>query len=903
MKSKKTLPLLLITTLMTVACGSSGFNMPNVSGHYTYLSYIETNPKTWNTHNWESSDESYITSFTEMGLYDVILNEEKNGYQIVCEMAAEMPVDVSKSIENVEEVVEKYNYQGNISEGCIWDIALNQDACWEDGTPIDSETYVESLKRQLDPKMVNFRADSFYSSSLVVANAERYYKSGRATIEPLYSHINKETGAIDFNDTGIYYINMAAYSPYGASVFAGDTSDTSFYTVLNNRGTDGTDACELAAERMTDAIRYYCWKYTDHAGDYKSDWEEIDSKTNEGFSKLSSIKEEMMDVDIDIREFSKKTVRVRTKLHNSGNENEGTEIYSEELFKKDLQTFVGEISSLSNKSFAWMLPLSGKIMNATFDDFDAVGIEALDDYTIRLYLTKPISALDLKFSLSSNWIVNVELYDSLTKTISSTKKATTYATPSTGVKGYMSYGPYKLTKYESGKSFTIDKNEKWYGYTDGKHEGQFQMDTVYTRIMTDHNTIVQEFLNGRLDDLSLNRSDMKKYGNSNRLTSTYESYTQKISFNSDRSKLAARQTEAGTNKTILANYNFRKGLSLAMDRNSFASNTTAGSKGFTGLLNDLYLTDVEAGEMYRSTDIGKSVYNSVYGELGGNPYSQDYTTSSLSEDSCGYNIDQATYYVAQGIKEELSDSKDGHLKEGDTITIEFRVYDNTAETTVNMVNFINESFKKVVEFANAKLIEEGTIKSGGEIKITVDSEKDEDYYNTAKSGGYDMIFSTWGGAAINPIGLMQVYCDATFESCCEYGFKGKQDKTNLWIDLDKDGEVDAGENKTFHSWWTEASNITENDEYHSEKWYETHNKLVTILAGLEVGILNRYEAIPLVARATASLNSFKIENGSTNYINLVGYGGIRHMTFNYDDAEWNAFVKQNKSRLSELYAQ
>ena len=124
----------------------------------------------------------------------------------------------------------------------------------------------------------------------------------------------------------------------------------------------------------------------------------------------------------------------------------------------------------------------------------------------------------LKFSLASNWLVKVDLYDSLIVETSAGLVSTKYATPDEGVKGYMSYGPYKLTKMEAGKSFLIEKNDKWYGYTDGKHDKQYQMDAVYTRIITDHNTALQEFEAGRLDDFGLNRNDMKKYGNSSRLT-------------------------------------------------------------------------------------------------------------------------------------------------------------------------------------------------------------------------------------------------------------------------------------------------------------------------------------------------------------------------------------------------
>ena len=734
--------------------------------------------------------------------------------------------------------------------------------------------------------MVNFRADSYYKN-LVLANAERYFKQGRETVEAAFDYIKDDGSYTDANfaANGVWYINLAKYTPYVASIFSGTSGDEGFYTVLNNRAGESTEAVELAAERITLGCAYFAWQYCDHEGDQAKDWEDVKE-----YKDLSKVDKDMLNYDMNLDDFDNNEVRT-TKVRGSHSYDD-SEVYTQELLKKDIRTVVAGLARSSggkwNKDWSWKLPLFGTYFNDYEESFSNVGIAKVSDYKIKLFLSKAVTELDLKFSLSGNWIVDVELYDSLKVTTAAGLVSTKYATPGGGLDGYKSYGPYKLTKFEDGKSFLISKNDKWYGYTDGKHEGQFQMDDLYTRIITDHNTALQEFLKGNLDDFDLNRTDMKTYGNSSRLTQTYESYTQKISFNSDRAKLLSRQKTTG-NKTILANYNFRKGLSLALDRNNFASQATAGSKAFTGLLNDLYLTDVEGGEMYRNTPQGKSVYDMVYGELGGNPYEEGYTPTALDAKSNGFNLNMATKFVADGIAEEIASDKEGHLKDGDFIDLEFRVYDNESEATIDMLNFIEAAFKDVVAAANAKL--------GTNITIGIEAIKDENYYSTARNGNSDLIFSTWGGAAINPVGLMQVYCDSTFTDCCEYGFKGHQNDVTIEIDSDGDG---VKESKSFNTWWTEINSLTENDEKGSEAYIKKHNKILNVLAGLEAGILNRFEAVPLVARATSNINSFKIENGSPTYINLIGYGGIRHMTFNYDDAEWAKFVEEH-TNLSDLY--
>jgi hypothetical protein len=250
----------------------------------------------------------------------------------------------------------------------------------------------------------------------------------------------------------------------------------------------------------------------------------------------------------------------------------------------------------------------------------------------------------------------------------------------------------------------------------------------------------------------------------------------------------------------------------------------------------------------------------------------------------------ATHYVAKGLEEEAASTTDGHLAANGKIGLEFRVYDTESEATQEMLAFIRSAFNKVIEEANKKLSSSYTIE--------ITAQKDEDYYNSAKSGNYDMIFSTWGGAAVNPIGLMQVYCDKTFESNCEYGFKGKQDSVMVEIDADEDG---TPESKSFNSWWTEIDGITENaKDYGSEAWTKQHRYILNVLAGLEAAYLKRFEAVPLVARASTSLNSFKIENGSKTYINLRCCCGRRYLAVNMDDYDWNKFIK-SKEYSKDLY--
>ncbi len=925
--------------LTMTGCGNT---TENTDAEYTYNTYLSTSPSNWNVHNWQTNDESYVTGFTEMGFYDAVLNDTKDGYNFVTEMAAEMPIAVEPGSLSDEELDTYYGEStGNVASNMVWDIKLNQNAVWEDGTKITAQEYVDSMELLLNPKYANFRADSYYNGNMILVNAENYYKQGRQTIESFYKYMADTDKGYVKDDSGFYFLNLGKGSEDGdyiSTIFSNSDSSTSLYDVLYQYSTtSGYESIKLPAERIINAYAYYMWKALDHSGSSdKNDWAKVKDPTNVSSTMME---DDQVDLDLDLLDNGFKIVtstdeseigttgKIMTiKSTNPGKDSEGKEKsvwnednieeYSSDDLKADLKACVKAISSrntYANKSWAWKLPLRTYVYTYEGAAIDAneIGIRKVDDYTIRFYLTKAITPLNLKFSLTSNFLVNVDLYKKLTTDLANGTKATTYA--SNSVNNYMSYGPYKLTYFETGKEIRIERNEKWYGYSDGAHENQFQMDRIVTNIYPSHDTAMQQFLAGKLDDIDLTVNDVRQYGTSSRCTTTYESYTQKLSFNSDRATLLDRQKNtAGTNKTILANMDFRKGLSLALNRTQFAAAATSGSKGFTGLLNDLYLANNATGETYRNTDQGRSVYGKVYGHLGGNDIDET-TGTALSEDAVGYNYTLGIKYVTKAIEEELKSTEEGHIKANDTIAIEFRVYDDTSENTIAAFNFLQTAWTGILADVTTQLIADGAINSSDRINIAITMVKDQDYYTTAQNGRYDMIFSTWGGAAINPYGLMQVYCDNSFTQTCEYGFKGKQSETKLDIDLNGDGTIDpTTETRSFNKWYDDMNNSDEfseaaygdevaKDDPNYEAWNKVHNQKLTVLAGLEAGILNRFEAVPLVARGSSSLLGFKVNYATDTYVSLIGYGGIRLMTFNYTDAQWSEFCAKYNNSLSDLY--
>ena len=73
---------------------------------------------------------------------------------------------------------------------------------------------------------------------------------------------------------------------------------------------------------------------------------------------------------------------------------------------------------------------------------------------------------------------------------------------------------------------------------------------------------------------------------------------------------------------------------------------------------------------------------------------------------------------------------------------------------------------------------------------------------------------------------------------------------------------------------------------------------LTALGAVETAILNQYYSIPVYSRYAASLMGYKVDYVSYEYNTFMGYGGIRYMTYNYDDTEWAAFVAANGGTLN-----
>lgn len=740
-------------------------------GNYTYNTYtITSGVRTLNVHEWELADESDIQFQTMRGLYDIIYSKDKD-YEYINEMAAAAPEDVTADYAGNE----TYGIPADAKEGYAFKIQLRKDACWEDGTPINADTYVYSWKQLIDPAMANYRATSLTEGTYAIANAYEYYANG-------------ETQYVD-----IYDSESETYAEFEGDKYTSATEATAFF------GMSLEEAVEEYGEEMF---------------------------TADGVNTVEKLKELQGD-----EAWVKVEGDVETALMavvNAFNAAYGMEYYEKEELEFCTYAFTPEVKT-----------------------WDEVGLVKDDDYCITIIYDKPIlSEYLFYYANTTSYLVKEDLYEANKKDAGGLTK-TTYGT---SVDTYSSFGPYKVTSWQSDKEIVLEKNDKWYGYSDPAYNGQYQTTRIVYSLIDEHATAVQLFLQGKLDSLGLDANDLNTYATSDYALYTPTSYTFKVSINSDKEALAARQTE-GVNKTLLTYTDFRKALSLSLDRSEFCQTVMPACGPAYGLLNDLYVYDPSDFSIYRETDYAKDILTEVYA-------AESYDKLS------GYNVEEAKKLYDSAYKAAI---EAGDLKEGDKVVIEFNV-SGSSDTNQKAVNFINDAVSKATQ---------GTSLEG---KVSVELKEVDDYYATMGAGTADMVFSAWGGSEMDPFSLMQCYCDPTMFSDAEYGFDSEKKIT---------ATIDGKEyTYSFYDWYAELC---------EGQWAQADSDTrLEVLATIEGAVLDEYCAIPLWIRRTATLESQKIEYITYDFKSTYteSYGGIRFMTYNYTDEEWEKYCADQNNQLT-----
>lgn len=480
--------------------------------------------------------------------------------------------------------------------------------------------------------------------------------------------------------------------------------------------------------------------------------------------------------------------------------------------------------------------------------WENVGILASGEYELVLITERTVEQPEfyVPYYLQSSYLVYEPLwesckqfYDAQGNPLTSDGAQAVHITTSYGTspETSISYGPYVLVGYRPGDNIAMERNFTWYGYSDGKHLGQYQTDEICCLILPDYETAVTSYKNGRIDRLQLQHQDVEAYLETGLLRYQEETYTTKLTFNTDPRALSERGT------LVLANAHFRKALSLALDRSRLGT----GMPGL-GLVNAMYLADVGTGLAYRNTFQAQHILAQLYGE------------------DSGYDLALAQNLMQHAFVKCL---EDGSYDGNSPIVLQLSVY-RQEEANSQLAIYLQEAIASACQ---------GT---GFADKITLELVVDENCYGAMAQGRTDMILTTWGGNPCDPYDLFyQCYCS---DQRMEYGF----DPAMVTVQIGIQGEEYIASLLDWAVWCAGGQDVPVSEHGIALLPFSSYSpeSKAAIFAQLEYAYLSQYATVPLYSRGSVWLLSEKGDYAVKNARSLVGFGGVRYYTFAYSDQEW-----------------
>ena len=510
--------------------------------------------------------------------------------------------------------------------------------------------------------------------------------------------------------------------------------------------------------------------------------------------------------------------------------------------------------------------------------WENVGWFAKSDYELVFVMDAPLDGFYLKYNLPAP-LVNIEMYDACASVVDGVY-TNTYCT---SAETTMSYGPYKLTSYQADKQYVLEKNEYFYDLS----EDTYQATSIVVDCVKEASTRLELFQQGKLDTFGLSKDYMDEYQMSDYCYYATGDSTFAMAFNPDAEALVTAQAAAGENinKTILTIKEFRQAMSYALDRNAFCLATSPMNAPGFGLFSGLIISDPESGTAYRTTDVAKNVLAEFWG------VSEEYGEGKLYAD-IDEAIDSITGYNLAKAQELFNVAYDAAIAQG--LMDEDDVVEIKIGTPNNTITFYNNGYEFLVN--NYTEAVKGT-KLEGKLTFSRDDTLGNAFADALKNNQVDMLFGVgWTGSALDPYGLMEAYIKP------DYQYDDSTDFTAINCTIAIDG-VDY----TASVWdWYQVMNgqptvIVAADgtemEYSCGVADENPAVRLEILGALEGAVLLNYNFIPIMDDASAQMRGQQINFKTEDYIFGMGFGGLKYYTFNYTDAEWDAYVASNGGTL------
>lgn len=518
-------------------------------------------------------------------------------------------------------------------------------------------------------------------------------------------------------------------------------------------------------------------------------------------------------------------------------------------------------------------------------DFSEVGYFVGDnEYELVMVIDGTLNPLDAEGNLTyeagyyfSNWpLVKKDLWEKC-EDQSKTPYANSYCTTQ---EKSASWGPYKLTNYQDQKTYTVSRNDKWFGYGLPQYANQYQTDAIVTEKIEEWDTAWLAFQKGNLDGIGMNVKIAADYRTSKRAYFTPETWTFDLNIQSN----ATSRTDKRNN--LLLNYeDFRKAISLSLDRDDYCAKNNPSSQAALGLLNSMYYYDVENGKVYRESIQAKEAILNAYGATknADGSWKVGETTYTDIEDALdattGYNLTLARQLVENAIAQAKTDGK---YSDGEEIILTYGIETQTADTD-RVKNWFQAAFDNMTKGTSIE----------GKIKIEYFMFSSATWSEQFSAGEYDLCFGAWGNAAFNPAYLL---CETQISAENRYATNWDPKTVSVTVKATPDDKHEDGIYTYNLEQWRLILQGKDGCPVNFKN-FPMEDQLAA-LGAVETAILKVYYSIPVFSRYSASLMGYKVDYVSYEYNTFMGYGGIRYMTFNYDDTAWAEFVASNNNILN-----
>ena len=164
-----------------------------------------------------------------------------------------------------------------------------------------------------------------------------------------------------------------------------------------------------------------------------------------------------------------------------------------------------------------------------------------------------------------------------------------------------------------------------------------------------------------------------------------------------------------------------------------------------------------------------------------------------------------------------------------------------------------------------------------------------------RAGAYDVCMGGWNGAAWDPGYFLLAYLSP------DYMYSAAWDTSSVMMTFTMKGVgengADVTETMSLMDWYN-CLNGAAGAKYDWSATALENEKRLQLISALEEQVLGVYYTVPLYNNFAASLISYKVDYITYEYNTFMAYGGIRYMTYNYNDTEWAAAVAEQGGELN-----